>query len=136
MQPNEVEAIARIAHEVNRAYCKAIGDDSQVSWFDAPKWQKDSAVIGVNFHLANPDATPADSHKRWLQTKIKEGWCWGPEKDAETKEHPCIMEYEDLPTEQRVKDYLFKAVVGCLRPLRHVELQGTTTLRPATKLGS
>ena len=32
--------IAKIAHEVNRTYCIEIGDDSQLSWKDAPEWQK------------------------------------------------------------------------------------------------
>lgn len=29
-------SVARICHEVNRAYCEALGDTSQVSWEDAP----------------------------------------------------------------------------------------------------
>lgn len=34
-----VEQIARMAHEANRAYCQALGDDSQPAWEDAPEWQ-------------------------------------------------------------------------------------------------
>lgn len=43
------EQIARVAHEVNRAYCKALGDDSQEVWELAPQWQRDSAIVGVKF---------------------------------------------------------------------------------------
>ena len=32
-----VEEIARVCHNVNKAYCEAIGDDSQVTWEEAPK---------------------------------------------------------------------------------------------------
>lgn len=104
------EEAARLAHEVNRAYCKAIGDDSQVSWEDAPQWQKQSAINGVMFHWRTPDATPEDSHEKWMEEKIKDGWVYGLYKDPSNKKHPCIIPYDQLPLEQRVKDYLFKAV--------------------------
>lgn len=32
-----IELIAQVAHEINRAYCQAIGDDSQPCWNDAPR---------------------------------------------------------------------------------------------------
>jgi hypothetical protein len=106
--------IAKVCHEVNRAYCKGIGDDSQVSWEEAPEWQKKSAINGVKFTLKNPNAQPSDSHNSWLAEKEKDGWKYGPVKDVEKKEHPCYVPYEQLPTEQRVKDYIFQAVVRTL----------------------
>lgn len=109
-----IEGIARVAHEVNRAYCKAIGDDSQLPWDDAPDWQRSSARNGVAFHLAR-EVTPEQSHENWMEVKRAEGWKYGPVKDPEKKEHPCFTEYENLPQEQRVKDYLFKAIVDTLK---------------------
>lgn len=111
-QPNRtVEDIARICHEVNRAYCAAMGDDNQVAWDDAPHWQKDSAMNGVKMHLDNPDATPEDSHVSWYAQKEAEGWVYGEVKDPEAKTHPCMVPYAELPAEQRAKDYLFRATV-------------------------
>lgn len=104
-----ISEIAKIAHEVNRAYCRAIGDNSQVAWEDAPTWQKLSACIGVDFHLDNV-ATPEQSHDAWMAQKADDGWKYGPVKDAEKKEHPCFVKYSELPQEQRIKDHLFKAV--------------------------
>lgn len=109
-----LEQIARVTHEANRAYCISIGDNSQPSWDDAPQWQQDSALAGVAFHIHNPFATADMSHKQWLEIKIKEGWKYGPIKDAEKKEHPCCVAYEDLPIEQKRKDYLFIAIVHAL----------------------
>lgn len=111
----EVELIARTAHEVNRAYCQAIGDHSQPPWQDAPQWQRDSALSGVRYHLDNPDATPENSHEQWLLQKQAEGWVWGPEKNPARREHPCCVPYAQLPTAQRAKDYLFRAVVHSLK---------------------
>ena len=105
------ELIARMAHQVNKAYCEAIGDSSQPEWLRAPQWQRDSAMNGVKYHLGNPGASPADSHNNWLAEKIKDGWVYGAEKDPTNKLHPCIRPYDELPIEQRVKDHLFIAVV-------------------------
>jgi hypothetical protein len=103
--------IARVAHEVNRAFCQAYGDNSQLAWEDAPKWQRTSAINGVQFHLNNPDADPARSHLAWMAEKERTGWKYGPVKDAEKKEHPCFVPYDRLPLEQKAKDYMFRAVV-------------------------
>lgn len=108
--------IAKVAHEVNRAYCKAIGDNSQPSWEDAPEWQKTSAVNGVDYHLSH-ETTPEMSHENWYKEKEADGWKYGPVKDPEKKEHPCMVSYQELPLEQRTKDYLFKAVVDSLSDL-------------------
>lgn len=113
----EVEKIAKVAHELNRAYCEALGDNSQPFWEDAPSWQKDSAINGVIFHIENPDAAPSDSHDAWLEQKAEEGWTYGKVKNPELKQHPCFVAYEELPVEQRAKDYLFRAVIHQLQAL-------------------
>lgn len=103
--------IAKTCHNVNKAYCESIGDNSQPSWENAPDWQKESAVKGVEFHLSNPDSKSSDSHNSWLAEKVANGWVYGPVKDPEKKEHPCMVPYEELPKEQQTKDALFIAVV-------------------------
>ncbi len=108
--------IARVTHEINRAYCFAIGDNSQLAWPAAADWQRESAIKGVEFRLNNPDSPPAAQHEAWLKDKLADGWKFGPVKDAEKKEHPCCVPYDQLPVEQRAKDYLFGAVVEQLKP--------------------
>lgn len=109
--------IARVAHEINRAYCASLGDTSQPAWEDAPEWQQQSAIAGVEMHLANPDATPEQSHESWLAQKVAAGWVYGEVKDAEKKEHPCCRPYDELPAEQKSKDYLFRSVVHMLKDI-------------------
>jgi hypothetical protein len=111
---NELK-IAQVAHEVNRAYCAAIGDHSQLPWDSAPDWQKGSALLGVAFHIENPDAGPDASHNSWMSQKIDEGWVYGDVKDAEAKTHPCIVPFDELPKEQQAKDFLFRQVVHSLK---------------------
>lgn len=105
-----VEACACAAHMANRAYCQAIGDESQPIWEEAPAWQRSSAINGVKAAL-NPEQTPRNSHEGWLAQKRAEGWRYGPVKDPDKKEHPCFVEYDELPAEQRVKDDIFLATV-------------------------
>lgn len=110
----DASAIAKVCHEVNRAYCASIGDNSQPAWADAPEWQQTSAINGVQFSIANPDAPPSASHDSWSAEKVAAGWVFGPVKDPEAKQHPCLVPYDELPLEQRTKDYLFQAVVRAL----------------------
>lgn len=113
----KIAFIAAAAHEVNRAYCMSIGDTSQMPWAEAPANIQASAIAGVKMHLANPDATPEQSHEAWMSHKLAEGWKFGPEKDLKKKEHPCLVPYGELPPAQRTKDYLFKATVHALKDL-------------------
>lgn len=110
----KVQDIAKICHEGNKALCQSQGDFSQPSWEQAPDWQTASAIAGVEFHLANPDAGTDDSHNNWLKDKEENGWKYGPVKDAEKKEHPCFVPYDQLPAEQQAKDYLFRGIVHSL----------------------
>jgi len=108
------DEIASVCHETNRAYCKVLGDDSQKPWDEAPQWQKDSAIKGVAYHIYNPSVKPSDSHNSWLAQKALDGWKYGDRKNEEKKEHPCFVPYDELATSQRIKDYLFKAVVDSM----------------------
>lgn len=110
----KLQAIAKLCHETNRAYCETLGDFSQNRWECAEQWQRDSAVKGVQFALSG-DRMPQDSHKSWLEEKQRDGWIWGPEKDPVKKEHPCMVPYDQLPESQKVKDRLFLAIVGVFK---------------------
>jgi hypothetical protein len=110
-----VTDIAKVAHETNRTYCSTIGDHSQQKWETAPEWQRKSAINGVVFHLERlrGGATPAPSasHESWLEEKRRDGWRYGAVKRPDLKEHPCFVPYDELPPAQKLKDYLFGAVV-------------------------
>lgn len=109
--PKNIEQIARVCHETNKAYCETVGDHSQKHWDEAEEWQRQSAINGVRFAIDNSDAPASAQHEAWLIDKEKDGWKYGPIKDPAKKEHPCCVPYADLPIEQRIKDYLFKHVV-------------------------
>jgi hypothetical protein len=111
--------IARVAYAANQAWCEFNGDTSFGPWADAPEWQVETLLDGVVFHTLNPDAGPEASHNNWLVFKQEEGWTYGPVKDPEAKQHPCVVPFDQLPPEQQFKDKLFRAIV-------HAALESTT----------
>jgi len=102
-------AAAQAAHQANKAWCELNNDNTQVNWNEAPDWQRESAVQGVIGVMQG--ASPEASHKSWMAQKLADGWKYGPIKSAEKKEHPCIVPYDELPPEQKAKDYIFVSVV-------------------------
>jgi len=110
-----IEEIARVAHQVNKAYCEALGDFSQVDWEQAPDWQRESAIAGVQFQLENPNAPASASHESWFAQKVADGWKFGLFKDPALRLHPCMVPFDDLPRHQKAKDHLFKGVVAALK---------------------
>jgi len=104
--------IAQIAHEANKAYCESINDFSVLHWDEAPEWQKKSIVLGVEFNLENPNAPASATHDNWLKDKRNDGWKHGLVKNAELKEHPCFLPFDELPYNQKIKDVIFKEIVA------------------------
>jgi hypothetical protein len=118
-----LEVCARAAHEANRAWCIANGDDSQLSWEAAPEWQRTSALNGVIGALNGH--TPEQSHEAWLAEKLAAGWKHGEVKNPDTKEHPCMVPYDELPQMQRTKDKLLISVaraVGCAIGIDNIQV--------------
>jgi len=67
----DIEQIATVCHEANRAYCATLGDSSQLPWNEAPDWQRESARKGVEFHVhelrSGGMAVPSRSHESWMK---------------------------------------------------------------------
>lgn len=118
---------AALAHEANRIYCIALGDQSQVSWAEAPRWQQESAINGILSIIDNPSITPEDLHKKWMAEKVSLGWVYGEKKDPEAKTHPCLVAYADLPEEQRAKDVIFQTIArAALKPILEKQSAGAS----------
>jgi hypothetical protein len=112
---DKVQQIAKVCHQANKAWCEANGDNTQKDWDNAEQWQRDSAIKGVEFTIANPDAPDSAQHDAWMKDKIEAGWTYGEVKDAQAKTHPCLVPFELLPEFQQKKDKLFRAIVNALK---------------------
>ena len=110
-----VEVIAKMCHQANKAWCEIHDDNSQKDWYEAEQWQRDSAIKGVEYRLANPSSGKDAQHNAWMADKVNDGWVFGEVKDAEKKTHPCIVPFEQLPLFQQKKDALFCAIVDSVK---------------------
>ena len=45
-----------------------------------------------------------NAHEVWATERIAQGWKYGPARRDDTKEHPCLIPYEDLPESEKVYD--------------------------------
>ena len=52
-------------------------------------------------------------HEVWAETRIRQGWTYGPERNDELKTHPCLIPYEALPEEE--KEYDRNTSIGTLK---------------------
>ena len=109
-----VEAIGRVCHEANRAYCLIVGDPALPSWDELDETYRESTRIGVRNALGG--ATPEQSHESWTKERLAQGWRLGTPLDRAAKIHPNLVSYSELPEAQKRKDALFLAVVSVLRP--------------------
>jgi len=117
----DAKKIAEVCHEVNRAYCEAIGDSLQRHWSSAEGEEHQSKLIaGVEYALS-ADRTPVEMHQVWFDNMVDAGWNYGEKMDMEKKTHPCMLPYDELSLEQRVKDHLFLAIVRALKDIECIQ---------------
>ena len=43
-------------------------------------------------------------HEVWAQSRISQGWTYGPERNDALKHHPCLVAYEELPEVEKAYD--------------------------------
>ncbi|MBR4016728.1 MAG: Ryanodine receptor Ryr [Oscillospiraceae bacterium] len=52
-------------------------------------------------------------HEVWSEGRIADGWIYGPVRDDNKKETPCLVPYDDLP--EREKDFDRNTAMGTLK---------------------
>jgi hypothetical protein len=109
LSEEKIHNIAYVCHAANTAWCN-VNNDPVLSWDQC----KGSAIKGVEFLLANPGALASAQHNAWMADKTADGWKFGLVKDAEKKEHPCLVPFDQLPDWQQAKDRLFQSIVHAL----------------------
>ena len=43
-------------------------------------------------------------HDNWAIGRIKEGWTYGTQRDDKNKKHPCLVDYDNLPENEKEYD--------------------------------
>lgn len=50
------------------------------------------------------EAMAKNVHDVWAQSRMKQGWTYGLERNDQLKHHPCLVAYEDLPDVEKAYD--------------------------------
>ena len=50
------------------------------------------------------EAMAKNVHEVWAESRILQGWTYGPERNDVLKHHPCLIPYEELPENEKAYD--------------------------------
>jgi RyR domain len=106
--------VAAIAYAANTRLREVLGEEAHRDFriiHESPERQE---VLVNGVRRARAGVTPEHSHNGWCEDMRNAGWTWGPVEDPETKTHPNLVDYPDLPDEQKDKDRLFLLIVTAL----------------------
>ena len=57
-------------------------------------------------------------HKTWVEKRLREGWCYGPERNDRLKQTPMLVPYDRLPESE--KEYDRATALETLRAIREM----------------
>lgn len=43
-------------------------------------------------------------HETWAAGRLNDGWTYGPERNDALKQHPCLINYDELPESEKEYD--------------------------------
>jgi len=107
---DQVTAIAKMCHEVNRSYCEALREPMP-AWDEAEQHHRDKAIAGVALYIMYPTLGPSARHDNWMAQKLAKGWSYGKVMDLKAKKHHSLKPFHHLPIEQQAKDFIFHSIV-------------------------
>ncbi|MGL5648958.1 MAG: RyR domain-containing protein [Clostridium sp.] len=102
---------AKVAHQVNNGLRSYFNEPYNADWDELDDESKQRALVGVSLVSDNPDITPKECHKAWIESMANQGYRYGPEIDPVRMEHPAMVPYASLPEPQKLKTMLFISIV-------------------------
>lgn len=112
-----VQELAELIWSINLLYTKTAGlPVTTVPWVATSEEERAKFIAAVEEQIKNPSSSPENSHKRWMKSKKQDGWTFG-EFNRVGKTHPCLVNYDELPPEQQLKDKLFMKLIKMMKNL-------------------
>ena len=67
-----------------------------------------------------------NAHDLWALQRLQDGWSWGEERCDQTKRHPCLVAYDDLPESEKAYDLtLVQGTLKAILALGYTVLKDT-----------
>lgn len=102
---------ARVFYAASHVLQEAL-EDPQPPWDELPAWQQD-AMIDVT-RKCMLGASPKQLHALFVQHYTARGWTYGPSKDWQTRQHPVLIPWHQLPGRHQARFKLWQAIVMTL----------------------
>ena len=64
--------------------------------------QTDDIILSGELNIL--EAMAKNVHDVWAESRISQGWTYGPERNDVLKHHPCLVPYEELPGVEKAYD--------------------------------
>jgi hypothetical protein len=84
-----------------------------------------SRVVLAADLIALTERLARNAHENWAQQRLRDGWRYGPSRDDASKEHPCLVPYEQLPESEMEYDR-----IAAMQTLKTIQAMGYRIVRP------
>jgi ryanodine receptor 2 len=78
-----------------------------------PKPENTDDIVLPNELSDLVEAMAKNVHEVWAESRLSQGWTYGPERSDALKQHPCLVAYEELSEVE--KDYDRNTAVKTLK---------------------
>lgn len=119
--------IASIATSLAAAALAAVQSDIVPlvpSWDEAPDEFKKGIDAQVQAYAKDPSLTPEVVYANWLKIKTDEGWTFGEAFNAEAKQSPSIVPWEQVAVHRRMVETMVHAATRELKDLPDAAADG------------
>ena len=113
MKTIDITTVAQMCHAANVIYANSNCELKmpQKDWKDLGEGAKNGMEKAIEKIMSGEIMTPREAHDSWMKDRRAAGWVYGVTKDEDNKTHPDLVEYDELPDEQKVKDDIFFSIV-------------------------
>lgn len=109
---NVIRQMAQTAYECLRAYDAVCNLQERPSWDLASEVTRESMIEAIKGILVDITVLPQQTHAKWVEAKIADGWKYSPNKDTKAKTHPdLVIDYNKLSEHHRAKDWIVRSIV-------------------------
>ena len=106
--------------ESNRVQAANIGKTLAETGYSIAQ-MRDWEAGELDFSPQEVEVMSSKEHERWCRQRKQAGWIYGPERDADKKINPDLVQWDDLPEEEKEKNRRF--VRGLPRSLARAGFQ-------------
>jgi len=114
MKKKNLRKIAMACHAAHNIHC-ANNDMQVIAWEDKSKEHHKIVMNSVKKILDGKIKSPEKAHMNFVKKKKKDGWMYDAEYSTERKTNPRLCDFDELPSNERMKEEFFFAVASSFK---------------------